>query len=93
MQRKVEKEPEGGSKNRKEVGNESPLVSMFPCFKCNSLEQRFLDGDGISLFSTRNTNPSAMGLCNHDRSVGIAARYAVLRSYSKHGVRLIYLKR
>ena len=29
MQRKVEKEPEGGSKNRKEVGNESPLVSMF----------------------------------------------------------------
>ncbi len=29
MKRKVGKEPEGGSKKRKEVGNESPLSSMF----------------------------------------------------------------
>ncbi len=29
MKRKVGKEPEGGSKKRKEVGNESPLVCMF----------------------------------------------------------------
>jgi hypothetical protein len=29
MPRRVEKEPEGGSKNRKEVGNESPLGSIF----------------------------------------------------------------
>jgi hypothetical protein len=29
MKCKVGKEPEGGSKKRKEVGNESPLDSMF----------------------------------------------------------------
>ncbi len=29
MKRKVGKEPEGGSKKRKELGNASPLVSMF----------------------------------------------------------------
>ena len=29
MKRKVGKEPEGGSKKLKEVGNESPLSSMF----------------------------------------------------------------
>ena len=29
MKRKVGKEPEGRSKKRKEVGNESPLASMF----------------------------------------------------------------
>ncbi len=29
MKRKVAKEPEGGSKKRKGVGNESPLDSMF----------------------------------------------------------------
>ena len=29
MKRKVGKESEGGSKKRKEVGNESPLSSMF----------------------------------------------------------------
>jgi hypothetical protein len=29
MKRKVGKEPEGGSKKRKEVGNESPLACMF----------------------------------------------------------------
>ena len=29
MKRKVGKDPGGGSKKRKEVGNESPLASMF----------------------------------------------------------------
>ena len=29
MKRKVGKEPEGGSKKPKQVGNESPLASMF----------------------------------------------------------------
>jgi len=29
MKRKVGKGPEGGNKKPKEVGNESPLVSMF----------------------------------------------------------------
>ena len=29
MKRKLGREPEGGSKKRKEVGNESPLLSMF----------------------------------------------------------------
>jgi hypothetical protein len=29
MKRKVGKEPAGGSKKRKEVGNELPLASMF----------------------------------------------------------------
>jgi hypothetical protein len=29
MKRKVGKEPQGGSKKRKEVANESPLASMF----------------------------------------------------------------
>jgi hypothetical protein len=29
MKRKVEKEPEGGSENRKEVGNDNSLSSMF----------------------------------------------------------------
>ena len=29
MKHKVGKEPEGGSKKPKEVGNESPLASMF----------------------------------------------------------------
>ncbi len=29
MKRRVGKEPEGGSKKREEVGNESPLACMF----------------------------------------------------------------
>jgi len=34
MKRKAGKEPEGGSKKRKEVGNEPPLASMFQKQHC-----------------------------------------------------------
>jgi len=39
MKRKVGKEPEGGSKKPKEVGNESPLASMF--LKSNRLPMTY----------------------------------------------------
>ena len=69
MKRKVEKEAEGGSKKRKEVGNDNSLVSMFAKQEAVIALNKARDAYRIECTASKKGKESAPRRHNKERQV------------------------